>query len=563
MGGWSVGGLWAVLVGVFGFQQTFAFEISNSNVELRRLSKCAGIFLKERIPENDPLWVMVKSGQKSGTDACMEILALGELDGSGLIGVPTQSAAATRGSKVLSSFLEFHRSQMVVSDFTSGLGAIRNAEIHDVNSPAYHFVYSVFKRNEAYSSVLTRNFDLRAKRYTALAGRREKTSDFLFSMKDVMENGKREPFFDYGNSYSSMLRNPCDDPCSVLPGDVIQTCTAVPVCCRDCITTSVQNTNAAPSNVAANPQINGAFPWYPTLVETGILNGLVPSNVENIIKVVHRERFNYRYSVDGSIRRANLRNKYFEGNVNAHMGAGFIGSQTYLLMNNNKALGDLSVRTDGGMRSYRLWTKHVLEDALCLQLPALRSSDVLSTLRPNSEFPWRSGIACMSCHETMDVGAGAIRNLYSIMSSDGNGTKPTRFFMKKSSSKPGQPYPELVPDPDFSDRPAQSVIKYRSYDGSLISIPVEGIQAFGEALANSQDFYACGAKRYFEWLTGVPVNLGDVTDPLYPVALTNSQKMYRSRVIELGKQLKQSQSVRELLRSIISSDTFVTPDRGV
>jgi len=279
--------------------------------------------------------------------------------------------------------------------------------------------------------------------------------------------------------------------------------------------------------------------------------------------VVHRERFNYRYSVDGSIRRANLRNKYFEGNVNAHMGAGFIGSQTYLLMNNNKGLGDLSVRPDGGMRSYRLWTKHVLEDALCLQLPALRSSDVMNTLRPNSEFPWRSGIACMSCHETMDVGAGAIRNLYSIMSSDGNGTKPTRFFMKKTSSKPGQAYPELEPDPDFSDRPAHSVIKFRSYDGSLVSIPVEGIQAFGEALAATQDFYACGAKRYFEWLTGVPVNLGDVTDPLYPVTMTNSQKMYRNRVIELGKQLRQDQSVRKLLKSIISSETFVIPDRGV
>jgi hypothetical protein len=263
-------GLW--IAGVLVLQHASAVESAGPNLELKRLSKCAGLFLKERITESDSLWVAVKSGQKSGTDACMEILAAGELDGSGLVSAPTQSAAASRGSKVLSSFLEFHRSQLVVSDFSTGLGAIRNAEIHDVNSPAYHFVYSAFKRNEAYSSILTRNFDLRAKRYTTLADRREKTSDFLFSMKDAMVNGKREPFFDYGNDYSSMLRNPCDNPCSVLPGDVIQTCTTVPVCCRDCITTSVHNTNSAPSNVAANPQINGGFPWYPTLVETGILN---------------------------------------------------------------------------------------------------------------------------------------------------------------------------------------------------------------------------------------------------------------------------------------------------
>ncbi len=553
------------LFGVSGSFQVFAQSVDSPIIisELKRLSKCAGLFLKERMPEADPLWTAVKSGQKNGTEACMEILALGELDDSGLIQAPSSSASSTRGSKVISSFLEFHRSQLVVSDYSNGLGSIRNAEIHDVNSPAYHFVYSALKKNEPYSALITRTHDLRARRFSLNSNRREKTADFLFTMKDGMVNGKREPFFDFGNSYSSMLRNPCDNPCSVIPGDGIPTCTSVPVCCKDCITSSAQNTNAAPSNVAASPQINGGFPWYPELVETGILNGLVPSSVVNTVKVVHRERFNYRLASTGAIGRANLRNKYFEGNVNEHMGAGFIGTQTYLLMNNNKALGNLSVRPDGGIRSYRLWTKHVFEDALCLQLPALRSSDVMHTLRPNSEFPWRSGIACMSCHQTMDVGAGAIRNMYSILSSDGNATKPTRFFMKKTATLPFSAYPELEPDPDFSDRPAKGVIQYRSYDGSMVQIPVEGMQAFGSALANTQDFYACGAKRYFEWLTGVPVHLGDISDPLYPVALTNSQKLYRSRVIELGKQLKQNQSVKELLRSIIASETFVTPDRGL
>jgi hypothetical protein len=561
-GGW-------ILIGSLGVMSPFEVSAqsapaASTTLELKRLSKCAGLFLKERISESDPLWLAVRSGQKNGTEACMEILALGEMDGSGQIPVPTSSGSTTRGSKVLNSFVEFHRGQLVVSDYSNGLGAIRNAEIHDVNSPAYHFVYSALKRNEPYSAILTRTYDLRAKRYSLNPNRREKTADFLFTLRDGLVNGKREPFFDFGNSYSPLSRNPCENPCSILPGDVIPTCTAKPVCCKDCVTPAQsQSANAVPSNLAASPQVTGGFPWYPVLVETGILNGLIPATVVNSVRVVHRDRFTYRLAPTGQILQGNLRNKYFEGDVNEHLGAGFIGSQTYLLMNNNKALGNLSVRPDGGIRSYRLWAKHVLEDALCLQLPALRSSDVIHTLRPNSEFPWRSGIACMSCHQTMDTGAGAIRNLFSLPTSDGNGTKPTRFFMKKSPTQPGAPYPEIEPDPDFSDRPAQGLIQYRSYDGSMVEIPVDGIQAFGQALANTQDFYACGAKRYFEWLTGVPVNLGDISDPLYPVALTNSQKLYRNRVIELGKQLKQNQSVKELLRSIISSETFVTPDRGL
>jgi hypothetical protein len=121
----------------------------------------------------------------------------------------------------------------------------------------------------------------------------------------------------------------------------------------------------------------------------------------------------------------------------------------------------------------------------------------------------------------------------------------------------------MSPDPEYSRRPPDFSLKYRSFDGKLIELPGTGIAALGQALAQGDDLYVCAAKRYFHFLTGIETDMRDDSDPLNPLNLSPSEVKYRNRVIELGKQLKQDQSVREMFKRIIGSPTFIYPDRGV
>jgi hypothetical protein len=235
-------------------------------------------------------------------------------------------------------------------------------------------------------------------------------------------------------------------------------------------------------------------------------------------------------------------------NTNTHFGGGFMGSPAYLFANAN------------GSNYLRVWAKNLLADALCKDIPVLRSIDVLHTVKPESSFAWRQGLSCMQCHETMDPLSGVMRNKGLIRASPVN---EVRFWYSRDIDRPSAPYPSMSPDPDFSRRPADFTLKYRSFDGTLVSVDGSGVSALGQSLADRDDLYVCAARRYFKFLTGIEVDLRDDSDPLNPLDLSPSEKKYRNRVIELGKQLKQDQSARELLRSIIASPTFIYPDRGV
>ncbi len=433
--------------------------------ELKRLEKCHGLFVGERITKSSPLYASVSSGALSGTDACMSLLGQARLGSDGRIpsvnGVPDST-----GHKILATLVEFHRSQLESPDFNAASGGSRTREmdLFDANEPAFHFVYSLLKPGEPYSNVVMRSSGIRAIRYTARTTPRTRR---------VVDSG--------AIAYS---QGPGPTPAA----------------------------------------------WNPTLIETGRIAGLVPDTVVNQIDTLETNVAQYQGR-----------------NTNSHFGGGFMGSQAYMLATWNNT-------------NFRIWAKDLMADALCKDIPVLRSIDVLQAVKPTSSFAWRQGISCMQCHETMDPLSAAMRTQGLIRASPVN---DVRFWVARNTDRPSAPYPSMSPDPDYSRRPPDFSLKYRSFDGTLVELNGTGIPALGQALANRDDLYVCAAKRYFRFLTGIDTDLRDDSDPLNPLDLSPSEKKYRSRVIELGRQLKQDQSARELFKRIISSPTFIYPDRGV
>jgi hypothetical protein len=467
-------------------------------LELKRLNKCYALWVKQRIAMTDPLWIKVSTGAMSGTDACMSILDLGMLNSSGTLAQNADGSYNTIGAAVQASFLQSHMSIFSVSDVSTTVARdfIQTGEVNDYNSPAYHFSYSLFAPNEKFSNIVTRTYDLHAIRDTT------KTSRTMGAFTSNLT------FLQDGGPHASLV-----------------------------------------NGVYAS----ATYPWNPTLIETGTLVGLKPESVVNAVQ--------YPPSMTG-LTTAQI-DAYRGLNVGQNHGGGILGSQAYLLGNNDK-LTTQTVGVDGGINSYRLWSKAVLGDLLCRSLPALRSSDVLAGgfVQITSTLPYRQGISCMQCHASMDPMAGTIRNLrlgYSLYI-PGSGYGGVKYYAHFDPTMASAPYPELGPDANFFKRPADGNVEYRSYDGTLINETVSGVADLGAKLAATNDLYACAAKNYYRFLTGITVDLSDAMDPINPPSLSAADLAARNKVIALGQQLKTDQSLRSLVKNIVSSAAFVSPE---
>ncbi len=78
-------------------------------------------------------------------------------------------------------------------------------------------------------------------------------------------------------------------------------------------------------------------------------------------------------------------------------------------------------------------------------------------------------------------------------------------------------------------------------------------------ITQTQDFYTCAAKRYFEFFTGIQVPLYDKKDPRYAEMnrmLTSEHIKNREFVENLGADLQRDQSLKNLVKRIIASDYY-------
>ncbi len=236
--------------------------------------------------------------------------------------------------------------------------------------------------------------------------------------------------------------------------------------------------------------------------------------------------------------------------------------------------------SDGADKMQRRWAKNSLQ-LLCRPLPILRATDVNELVveynrrfpDPSTRIPYRESTSCMKCHAGIDPMAALIRNVTyapsQVVDNNGDG-QVERYGDHLTMIKDVQPslaseaateFSFNAQDENFYQRPPRGSVRYRSFDGSMIWVDInatsttDALTKMGQTFAESRDLYACAAKRYLEFFTGIDANLSDLSDPVNsPISAADAK--YRDLAIQLGDRLQTHQSLRLLVQDILELDLY-------
>ncbi|MBT5095432.1 MAG: hypothetical protein HOM21_14375 [Halobacteriovoraceae bacterium] len=245
--------------------------------------------------------------------------------------------------------------------------------------------------------------------------------------------------------------------------------------------------------------------------------------------------------------------KIFKGplNIRQNLGGGLIGSQSFLLFNHGRELGETM---DGGLLLPRRWSKMVFSNLLCRELPLLRKVDVIKDIQKKSDISFRKQASCLQCHSSIDPLAAAARQMTAVASSDHPDGYTQHIRLHSSNPKLGNGKLLVDSDTSYHLRPPHGRLRYRNLYGKLVESSFQNMQELGQRLLEQDDLYICTAKRYLYFLTGIDVAVEDYSTQLKsydPISLE-----YIRFLIFLGKRLKQHQNLSYLIKDIVSSDLY-------
>jgi hypothetical protein len=239
------------------------------------------------------------------------------------------------------------------------------------------------------------------------------------------------------------------------------------------------------------------------------------------------------------------------------IGAGVIGTIPYLLLNMGTEQDDEPA--NGGLQMPRRWSKSVIKDLLCRNLPVLRGVDVAADVQSSEStaIPFRQGQSCMQCHATMDNLAGGIRHLrkgvsaYGFEFADG----VTQHIYAYDHTLTTSEISPVENDAQFHLRQPKGRFRFRTYEGQLKNEGFSNLNELGAIIASTKDFYLCAAKKYYQFFTGIDVSIHDFSDPAAPSA-GSEELFHRNLLVKLGTSLQSHQNLQRLVRDIISSPVY-------
>ncbi len=244
-----------------------------------------------------------------------------------------------------------------------------------------------------------------------------------------------------------------------------------------------------------------------------------------------------------------------------HHGGGILGDPAYLSMATSQLT---TLRANGAERMPRKFAKAVYGDLLCRPLPVVRREDAVSFVAPTSLVEFRTSSGCVRCHASMDRMASVIRGFkYHNVGSGSTQPRGGNFIEMENPTAQAETSWPAVADTQYFRRPANGVLYFRNYRGELVNRPVKGLEELGTAIAEQDDFYACMAKRYYSYFTGINVELADPLDSENPLTLSDRDRRHLQKVISLGQGLKQTQSLKSLVKSILESEDYGRSDFGI
>ena len=291
------------------------------------------------------------------------------------------------------------------------------------------------------------------------------------------------------------------------------------------------------------------IPPYTPFAGTGDLKG---------IREIGATELNRSYSFQQNINLSALTTGAV--NFGTHFGGGIIGEQIYLLQNIGQVRTFVS---NGAEKMPRRLARSIYHDLLCRSLPVIRTADAQRFVAQNSRVAFRGSSGCVRCHASMDRAAAVARNFTyrRVGGVPGDDNLGFEVVERRPVIQPAEgTWPE-APDPNYYLRPANGVLYFRNYAGDLVNQPVTSLASLGAEIARQDDFYACAAKRYYNYFVGVDVDLAELyEDGGKPITLTPKDTFHRENVIGLGTTLKTRQSTRALIEAIFRLPSYRRTD---
>ncbi len=476
------------------------------------LARCYSQMTGERLPVFSPIWARLTT--KLAVEVCFELLAGTQMNAQGLV-----NASDHVQLRIIKQFNDFHRgwfTKKMQSPFDFGDSQGGTVDIHEATEGALFLTRALLGEGRSYRDVL-RGFDrLAAVRDPASASASGSSSGFKRVSRAFLGSYDGDSFFNWNSPALVVSRVPYGE--------------------------------APPYEIVNVP-----------LVGVGTIYGIQSrGEVISIPRLMTRQ--NQGTSIlneSGLIVPQDLRISY---------GGGALGSQPFLLLNFGHGFDYLS---DGALKLPRAWVTEALKTFLCSEGPYLTEADSNTYLRSGENVPpFRAQTSCLRCHATLDQAALTARNLTPSTTATFTTTsaRVSALIASYAVTREAQPGQEFWPSkPVDSSRFQAPVGKlyFRTLNGQLIDQNVSGIDGLGVALSSTPDYYACAARRYFEYFTGVRVHLSDSgaraqTDPLFA-----KEKAMREFVLALGEDLQTTGSLKVMIKKILESNYYRRSDFGV
>ncbi|WP_374030044.1 hypothetical protein [Bdellovibrio bacteriovorus] len=492
-----------------------SFASGQSLSEVAFFNRCYSHLTGKPVPLGHPAMAQVRAGKIKALDACKALLDKAELDPSGPLILRTDAEAKA----ILNNFYNFHRTWFPtnnveqIQDYNDEISR-GTVDIYDSTEPGLAITRAVFARGASYSDVLNLSYGVRAQREENLSVRNQYGFQVNFP-------GRR----DYGNNFG--------------------------------LNENLYHFRALSGGFNGNSDTTNSIFLNIPKIEIGELVGIRLTTESLLVPNVSLQPL-------GPDRAGNTQQGLnYSYDFYKTYGGGVIGSPIYFLLNYGHGRG---LEANGTTKLPRRWSQTNMSAFLCSELPALRESDIKKFIVGNSSAPFRNSGSCVMCHATIDPMAYTARNLVMGNSdytefSAGSRTHAKNALMLLS-------YRDEIPSDDtwhsepvagFHRMTPKGRLFFRSMTGELVDRPVHGIAQLGAVMSQTTDFYYCAAKRYFEYFTGIQVPLYDRQNPANAHlnrALSAEAIEDRKFVEALGEGLRTSNSVREMLKQIMSSKYY-------
>ncbi len=478
-------------------------------------NRCYSHLTGKPVPLGHATMAQIRAGKIKALDACNSLLDKAELDASG----PLVNRADKEARAILNTFYNFHRTWFTantveqIQEYNEEMSR-GTMDIYDSTEPGLALTRAMFARNAQYRDVLTLGQGVRAQREEDMAVRNRIGFNVTFPGRRIAGNN----------------------------GGLDQ---------------NLFNFRAMSGGFDGNSDTTQAMFVTLPKIEVGELVGVRIATDNATIPNLSLQ------PLGADKRGSDQPGLNFSFNLFQTQGGGVLGTPIYLMLNYGHGRG---LEANGTTKVPRRWSQTNMESFLCAELPALRENDIRQYVVGNSSAPFRNSSSCVMCHATLDPMAYTARNVvvgnsdYAALSAGARTHSKTALhlatYRAEFSSVAGWP---SEPVANFHRQTPTGRLFFRSMTGALIDRPVTGIAQLGAAMAETKDYYYCAAKRYFEYFTGITVALYDRSNPANEELNKKlSTEAYEDRkfVEALGEELQRNQSVRHMVKQIMSSKYY-------